>query len=163
MQSILGIARERPAVRGNHSAPRLLVELEPWHRSFFSNLREFLLPKRLPPQHLTSRPAPFWPDVFVSRTPPWRSLRQSGLYHLFALTVLLTFPDLWRMRPHADTAPKDRTLTYYAVSEYLPNLSAGSAPAKVARKGKPAYSKQPVISLPPEPDNFSQTIVDPVA
>ncbi|MGH9509374.1 MAG: TonB family protein [Terriglobales bacterium] len=163
MQSILGSARETASLHGYRSAPRLLVELEPWHRSFFNNLREFLLPQRLPPLHLTSRPAAFWPDVFVSRTPPWRSLRQSGVYHLFALTVLLTFPDLWRMRPNPDTAPKARSLTYYEVSEYLPNLSAGSAPAKVARKGKPAYSKQPVISLPPEPDNFSQTIVDPLA
>jgi TonB family protein len=163
MQSILGTARESASAHGTRSAPRLLVELEPWHRSFFNNLREFLLPRRLPPLHLTSRPATFWPDVFVNRTPPWRSLRQSGLYHLFALTVLLTFPDLWRMRPGADIKPKERTLTYYEVSEYLPNLSAGSAPAKVARKGKPAYSKQPVISLPPEPDNFSQTIVDPLA
>ncbi|MGH9601470.1 MAG: hypothetical protein ACRD24_03685, partial [Terriglobales bacterium] len=163
MQSILGSARETASLHSYRSVPRLLVELEPWHRSFFNNLREFLLPQRLPPLHLTSRPAAFWTDVFVSRTPPWPSLRQSGLYHLFALTVLLTFPNLWRMRPHAESAPKQRTLTYYQVSEYLPNLSAGSAPAKVARKGKPAYSKQPVISLPPEPDNFSQTIVDPLA
>lgn len=163
MQSILGIAREGPPARGNHSAPQLLVELEPWHRSFLNNLREFLLPPRLPPLHLSSSPGAFWPDVFVSRRIPWRSLRQSGLYHVFAIVVAVTFPDLWQMRSQVQPSAKDRTLTYYEVSEYLPSLPAGSAPAKVARKGKPAYSKQPVISLPPEPDNFSQTIVDPVA
>ncbi len=163
MQSTPGIARERKPVRRNHSAPTLLVELEPWHRSFLNNLRHFLLPPRLPPLHLSSRPAAFWPDVFVSRPIPWRCLRQSAFYHIFALTVALTFPDLWRMRPGAPPAPKERTLTYYEVSEYLPSLPAGSAPAKMARKGKPAYSKQPVISIPPEPDNSTQTIVDPIA
>jgi len=163
MQSTLGIARERTPVRHNHSAPRLLVELEPWHRSFLNNLRHFLLPPRLPPLHLSSRPAAFWPDVFVSRPIPWGSLRQSALYHLFVLTVVLTFPDLWRMRPGAPAVSQQRTLTYYEVSEYLPSLPAGSAPAKLARKGKPAYSKQPVISIPREPDNFTQTIVDPSA
>ncbi len=163
MQSTLGIALDRPPARGNHSAPQLLVELEPWHRSFLNNLSDFLLPPKLPPLHLTSRPAAFWPDVFVSRSLPWGSLRQSALYHAFLLTVVLTFPDLWKLRPQALAPARERTLTYYEVSEYLPSLNAGSAPAKVARKGKPAYSRQPVISIPPSPDNFSQTIVDPVA
>ncbi len=163
MQSLLGNAGERAPARGNHSVPRLLVELEPWHRTFLLNLRDFLLPPKLPPVRLTSRPGVFWPDVFVSRPPNWSSLRQSALYHIFLVTVVLTFPDFWRMRPRPQAPARERTLTYYEVSEYLPSLSAGSAPAKVARKGKPAYSKQPVISLPPSPDNFSQTIVDPVA
>ncbi|MGH9580483.1 MAG: TonB family protein [Terriglobales bacterium] len=145
--------------------PRLLVELEPWHRVFLDNLRDATLRRQPVPLLLTSRPAPFWPDVFVSSKLPRRSLAQSALYHLFALTVILAFPDFWSWRPWVPVQPTfaERKLTYYEVSEYLPSLSTGSAPAKVAHKGQPRYSKQPIISIPPRPDNSTQTIVDPVS
>jgi TonB family protein len=105
----------------------------------------------------------FWPDVFVSTRPPYGSLRQSFLYHLFVITAVLSFPKLWSMRPQPPPAAGNRTLTYYEVSEYLPSLSTGSAPAKVARKGRPKYARQPIISIPSMPDNSTQTIVNPAA
>ena len=46
---------------------RLLVERPSWPRVFFGNLRDLVLPRRLPPLELQSAPAPFWPDVFVTR------------------------------------------------------------------------------------------------
>lgn len=54
-----------------------------------------------------------------------------------------------------------KTLTYYQVSEYLPPVRTASAPAKVARKGAPAFAKQEIISVPQKPDNFEQSILDP--
>ncbi|HXE89771.1 MAG TPA: TonB family protein [Terriglobales bacterium] len=144
--------------------PTLLVELEPWGKVFRRNLRDLLLPRREAPLRLTSRPAAFWPDVFVPTRPPYASLRQSFLYHIFVILTIVTFPTLWRMRPQAPpSATGNRTLTYYEVSEYLPSLSTGSAPAKVARKGRPKYARQPLISIPAQPDNSTQTIVNPAA
>ena len=144
--------------------PTLLVELEPWGEAFWRNLKDTLLPRREEPLRLTSKPAAFWPDVFVSTRPPYQSLRQSFLYHLFVISAILAFPDLWSMRPHTpQPAIGNRTLTYYEVSEYLPSLSTGSAPAKVARKGRPKYARQPIISIPAQPDNSTQTIVNPAA
>jgi len=145
-------------------APNLLVELEPWHQVFLTNLGDVILRRRPTAMILTSQPAPFWPDVFVSTRLPKRSLAQSALYHVFVLMVLLAFPDFWARRPWAaQPVFSDRKLTYYEVSEYLPALRTGSAPAKVARKGRPRYSKQPIISIPRQPDNSTQTIVNPIA
>src|SRR5205085_12110639 len=50
-------------------------------------------------------------------------------------------------------------------SEYLPELKPAAAPVRAAaskpRPGAPQLTKQEIISLPPAPDNFRQTTVDP--
>ena len=145
--------------------PRLLLELDPWHRVFWRNLRDLLLPRRPRPLRLTSAPAPFWPDVFVSFPVPWERLRQSFLYHVFVMVALWGFSQTYLQRPRVEIEPLTRhtTLTYYQVSEYLPPVFTASVPAKVAQRGQPAYSKQPIISLPAKPDNSRQTIVNPAA
>jgi TonB family protein len=145
--------------------PRFLVELDPWHRVFWRNLRDLLLRRRPRPLRLTSAPAPFWPDVFVSSPVPWGRLRESFLYHAFIITALWGLSHTYLLRPRVEVDPVTRntTLTYYQVSEYLPPVFAASPPAKVAQRGQPAYSKQPIISLPPNPDNSRQTIVNPTA
>jgi len=50
---------------------------------------------------------------------------------------------------------------YYAPSEYLPPLDTGGTRKPLPQKGDPAYAPQPIISVPPEADNRSQTIVTP--
>ncbi|MGH9670735.1 MAG: hypothetical protein ACRD3A_11575, partial [Terriglobales bacterium] len=142
--------------------PSLLVELEPWGKTFLENLQDWIFRREPPPLRLTFAPAAFWPDVFVATPLPLRSLGQSALYHMFLLVVLFGLSTLSLARRHAQAiALQEKTITYYDVSDYLPALSSGSAPAKVAKKGEPEYSKQPIISLPPNPDNYTQTIVDP--
>jgi len=145
--------------------PGFLVELDPWHRVFWRNLRDLLLRRRPRPLRLTSAPAAFWPDVFVAASIPWFRLRQSFLYHAFIITALWGFSQTYLLRPRVAIEPVTRhtTLTYYQVSEYLPAVFTASAPAKVALRGEPAYSKQPIISLPANPDNSRQTIVNPAA
>ncbi|HYN15087.1 MAG TPA: TonB family protein [Terriglobales bacterium] len=145
--------------------PRLLVELDPWHRVFWRNLRDLLLRRRPRPLRLTSAPAPFWPDVFVASPVPWGRLRESFLYHVFVIVALWGFSQTYLLRPQVEIEPVTRntTLTYYQVSEYLPPVFTASAPAKVAQRGEPAYSKQPIISLPANHDNARQTIVNPAA
>jgi TonB family protein len=50
---------------------------------------------------------------------------------------------------------------YYQSSEYLPPLDTRKAHATLARKADPVLARQPIISVPPEADNRSQTIVTP--
>ena len=50
---------------------------------------------------------------------------------------------------------------YYQPSEYLPPLDTLPAHAAPPAKADPEFSRQPIISVPPEADNRSQTIVAP--
>ncbi|MBZ5648613.1 MAG: TonB family protein [Acidobacteriia bacterium] len=144
--------------------PQFLIELEPWHRGFLRNLRDTVRPRVEPMQMLTSRPEPFWPDVFVSMEIPRRPLLQSSLYHVFIVIALwgLSHTFVFRTRPVQNSFFHNQRITYYDVSEYLPAIDTGSTPAKEAKKGEPEYSKQRIISAPPHPDNSTQTIIDPV-
>ncbi|HTT23593.1 MAG TPA: TonB family protein [Candidatus Sulfotelmatobacter sp.] len=153
---IMEMQLERPV-------PRLLVELPPRHRVFFSNLRDLLLPRRLPPLELLSSPAPFWPDVFVKRTFPWYSFLESGAYHVIAVTVLIGFTHVLGLRPRVETKPRfdHSQVIYYQPSEYLPPLDTLRASNELPRKADPELSRQPIISVPREADNRSQTIVTP--
>lgn len=145
--------------------PRFLPQVDPWYRVFGRNLADLLLWRRPKPLQLTSAPAAFWPDVFVSTRVSWASLRQSFLYHAFVITALWGFWQTYWAHPRVEIEPVTRntTLTYYQVSEYLPPVFTASAPAKVEQSGEPAYSPQPIISLPANPDNARQTIVNPAA
>ncbi len=87
----------------------------------------------------------------------------SSLYHVFVVVALWGLSVTWLTRPPVRThSPWDKTtLTYYSVSEYLPEIDTGSPPAAKEQRGEPAYAKQKIISLPPAPDNFRQTIITP--
>ena len=50
---------------------------------------------------------------------------------------------------------------YYAPSEYLPPLDTGNAHRSIPQKGEPEHAAQPIISVPAEADNRTQTIVTP--
>jgi TonB family protein len=145
--------------------PRLLVELTPWPEVFFGNLADLLSAPfhRRRPLLLTSSPAPFWTDVFVNRRLPIWPFRQSALYHLFIVAALWGLSHTLLQRPKVEAiSPFTNTeLTYYPVSEYLPPIDGGNLRARTARHGRPAYARQRIVSLPPHPDNVSQTIIAP--
>jgi TonB family protein len=142
-------------------APRLLVELPSWRRNFVDNLRDLISPRPLPRLELQSAPAPFWPDVFVKRELPWRRFLDSGVCHLLAWAVLIGISRLLALQPRAELNPDlDRSpVIYYKASEYLPPLDTRSARSARSREADPEYSKQPIISVPAEADNRSQTVV----
>jgi TonB family protein len=150
-----------------HAAPRppvLLVELEPAHRVFLRNLKDLWWSRPPAWPKVAARPTDLWANVFVVRPAPRRRILESGLGHLLVLAAVLYLPGLLPpRRPAQNPLLKDRTVTYYDVSDYLPAISSGSEPAKVARKGAPEYSRQPIVSLPKSPDNSLQTIVNPAA
>jgi TonB family protein len=147
------------------SAPKLLVCLEPRHRVFWSNFADLFRRRRQPPLRLISWPAAPWPDVFVSRRLPWKGLFESAAAHLIVIVSLVWLAPLFPHRTVSVVRPtfNKEDVIYYAPSEYLPPLDTGNTHAAKAGKGDPVYAPQPIISVPPEADNRSQTIVTPPA
>lgn len=108
-------------------------------------------------------PAAFWSDVFVDRGLPWAGFLQSGSYHLLVLIVIWAGSRFLALqpRPTAQPAFTHADVVYYAPSEYLPPIDTRRTIAAHSTKEDPEYSAQPIISVPPEADNRSQTIVTP--
>jgi TonB family protein len=149
----------------NLPAPDLLLVIvpEPWSRTFLQNLRDLFLQPEPGPLHLESAPAAFWPDVFVDRELPWRRFLQSAAYHALALAMIWAGSRFLALQPHSTTRPAftHADVVYYTPSEYLPPLDTRRSTSAHARKADPEYWPQSIISVPPEADNRSQTIVTP--
>jgi TonB family protein len=168
MNSILGLeniaahVEVRPSLESTQP-PRLLLELEPWGRTFRRNLTDVLLQRRPPTLAISSEPAPFWPDVFVTRRLPWVAFAESLLYHGIVLALAWGFSAFLARRPLiVQVRPFDPAeVIYYSPSEYLPPLDTGRSHVTKTRKGDPESAKQPILSVPPESDNRQQTIVTP--
>lgn len=147
------------------SAPelRLLVELPSRPRVFFGNLRDLFFPRPLPPLELSSAPAPFWHDVFVVRPLPWTRFVQSGGLHVVAFALLIGFTRFFALQPQVIAKPKfdSSQVVYYEPSEYLPPLDTRSEQPSQPKPADPEIAAQPIISVPREADNRSQTIVTP--
>ena len=159
-QLIESALRKRPP---SVPAPVLLIKLDPWHRVFFRNLRDLLWRRRQPPLNLSSAPGLFWTDVLVRSRLPWGRFVESAIFHAAALAVLWSAAQLWPQRPYpAPPLPFHRAdVITYELSEYLPPLNTGSVPPAPPQQADPVYAPQPIISVPPEPDNRQQTIVTP--
>jgi protein TonB len=110
----------------DHLSRLLLTELEePWYRSFVQNIHDLILPPKLPPLVLTSKPIPV-KDIWGDNRYNKRSLATSVLVHgvgvalLFtvasskpvqnavAKTVSIVAPDLSAWTP--DVAPKENKM-----------------------------------------------------
>jgi TonB family protein len=146
---------------------RLLIEPEPWYRAFAQNLRAFFQPSEVFNQQSTitnhQSEATFWPDVFVERRLPWRRFVESGACHVLALTLVWAGSRLLALQPRVAPQPAftHADVVYYTPSEYLPPLDTRRSDSVRLRKADPEYSAQPIISVPREADNRSQTIVTP--
>ena len=142
---------------------RLLVEPEPWPRVFVQNLRGLFQRPKLNLLNLESAPAAFWPDVFVHRGLPWNGFLESVVFHVLALTMIWIGARFLGLEPQAKSQPTftHADIVFYTPSEYLPPLDTRRSDSARAREADPEFSTQPIISLPPEADNRSQTIVTP--
>jgi len=138
---------------------RLLVERDPASPEFRSGVRAVLHPTDLPGDDEFD----LWRDVFVQQKLPWGRFLQSALLHAAAVALLWTITLSWiRQQKILDPAAFDRSsLVTYTPEEYLPPLDTGASEAPKMETGDPAYAKQPILSVPPEADNRSQTIVVP--
>jgi TonB family protein len=116
-----------------------------------------------PALELQSGPGEFWPDVFVKRRLPWGGWLQSAMGHAIACALLIAISRLTGLPPRVVTAAKfdHSQLMYYSAEEYLPPLDTRQKAAAQPKKADPELAPQPIISLPPEADNRSQTIVTP--
>ncbi|HTR24816.1 MAG TPA: TonB family protein [Terriglobales bacterium] len=104
-----------------------------------------------------------WKDVFVHQPLPWGRFFQSAVLHTTAFVVIWGLSLAWlRQQKLIGPAPFDRSsVITYAPNEYLPPLDTGKAASPKEEKGDIAYNKQPILSVPREADNRSQTIVAP--
>ena len=144
-------------------APAFLVDLPPWHTVFLHNLSDLFHSPKDSSLHLHSRPGSFWPDVFVTSRLPWNRFAQSAICHIAAIVALWGSVRFWPQPPQVLDRPvfNRADVIYYARSEYLPPLDTGGQRRPLPRKGEPEHSPQPVISVPAEADNRTQTIVTP--
>jgi TonB family protein len=161
--------REAPgslqAVETEPPAPefRLLIVPEPWFRAFRQNLVSLFRWHSPGALQLESAPAAFWPDVFVDRGLPWRRFLQSGACHVLALAVIWAGSRFVALQPHPVSRLEftHSDVVYYTPSEYLLPLDTRRPNSAPTPQADPESSFQPVVSVPREADNRSQTIVTP--
>jgi len=144
---------------------RLLVERDPASPEFRSGVRAALHTAPRPTELPGGEEDEFdlWRDVFVQQKLPWGRFLQSALLHTAAVALIWTISLSWiRQQKILDHAAFDRSsLVTYSPEEYLPPLDTGASEAPKVQKGDPIYAKQPILSVPREADNRSQTIVVP--
>src|SRR6266849_6922011 len=148
---------------------RLLVERDPASPEFRSGVRAALHPTPRPALRPAELPGgeedefDLWRDVSVQQKLPWGRFLQSALLHTAAAALIWTISLSWiRQQKILDHAAFDRSsLVTYSPEEYLPPLDTGASEAPKAQQGDPANAKQPILSVPREADNRSQTIVVP--
>jgi TonB family protein len=145
--------------------PLLLVDWSSRSGVFFRNLWDTLVPRAAEPLEVTSEPSTtFWQSIFVKYPSRFRFLFDSYAVHvLFVLIVygLSTSPLLQRHPQLLKDPFANSHIEYYPVSPYLPPVATVPKAAKQPLEGQPAFAKQEIISVPPEPDNSRQTIVTP--
>ena len=152
-----------PAWPTNVPPPKLLLELEPRWQVFIGNLTDLLFPPQTAPLKLTSRPAPFWPDVMVPSEPAWDGFYQSLLVHvtLVAMFGLIEFGLSQRplLRQSRLTVSKTDTV-YYLPPEYLRALRGESEPTP---KTERSVTMPRVISVRRDSGRHTQKSITPPA
>ena len=170
MNSVSGNA-PAPLPQGTNTAqkmvtvrpPKLDWELPSWSASFRANLFDIFFGRKPPQLLLTSRPARFWPDVFVDQSLSWKNLGRSYVYHALAIAVgyIASLPFYNHERVVLVNPLDDTSITYYQPSEYIPPVEIKSARARVARKGDVRQQPDSILSVSHRPDNTEQTVITP--
>ena len=131
---------------------RLLIEWEPRRRVFLSNLAGLLWARRVPQPPITSRPAPFWNDVFVPSGVPWSRFLESILWHALLLIVFIWGQSrVWvsvELFPQRNAA--HRTITYYPPTPSF-RAAEGRAPTVRPRSQVKSASVHPLAHQRPMP------------
>src|SRR5262245_6641302 len=140
--------------------PALLVKLEPRWKAFGGNLIEFLPLGEKPTEYPS--PGTFWSDVFVSSPLPWIQFVQSAACHILAVLAVWGFVR-FMPAPIQISSPAFTSADVIPASGpvYLPPVDTRSHRGRILTKGDPVLAPQPILSVPPEADNRTQTIVTP--
>ncbi len=152
-----------PRVQRSGPAPRLSlpIELEPGYRVFFRNLADLLLWRGVPHIPITSRPAPFWNDVFVPSGTLWYSFTESTLLHLLLIILFVWGQSrVWvlstKVLPQRDAF--NRSITYYPPARSFPAIEGRASSVRARSRVKQTAPHQPAIPVPPQQ---KQSIVTP--
>lgn len=141
-------ARARPEPR-----LKLLLEREPAYVTFFHNLVDILLMRQVPRVSITSKPAVFWRDVFVSSRVGWRSMLESLVWHMTLVALIVAtslFLPRWERRDilRANQSWQQSSVVYYpaARSFSAPSGKSAKATAQAAQSGQ---GRLPVLRVSP--------------
>ncbi len=113
---------------------------------------------------ITSRPAPFWDDVFVPSGAPWSAFLESLLWHLLILIVFVWGQSrVWtpvKLFPQQNAV--HRSITYYPLRQSFP--AAESRVTSVGARSRPKHTsprKPPHQSAMPVTPQQKPSIVTP--
>jgi TonB family protein len=142
---------------------KLLVERDPPSPEFRDGVRAALRSRETLENSPAAGEFDLWHDVFVHQPLPYGRFLQSALLHATAAALVWAVSLAWlRQQKILEHPTFDRSsLVTYTPEEYLPPLDTGASEAPRVSKGDPVYAKQPILSVPKEADNRSQTIVVP--
>ncbi len=125
-------------------APRLklLIEREPAHRTFFSNLRHVFQPAAVILR--TSSPGDLWHDVFLPTSLPWKSFQESLLWHFVVIFAGWALTQGWASRPQPHVRETYRTSgsIYYSPSKIFPAERSSPPKAKPQSQAKSQASSR---------------------
>ena len=131
MDNAPGVLIDSPRVQRIVPAPRLklLVDWEPRGRVFWQNLGDLVLKRQEPPVRITSRPARFWPDVFVPAGVSWSAFMEALLWQVL-LVILFVWSQSRVWVPVKTFQERDsfhRSITYYPPTSYRAAESRASS------------------------------------
>ena len=141
----------------------LLPRMEPWRDTFVRNVGDFLSLRDWP-RPLDRRRYLGWHTTFVYTNPPWKRIRESYWAHLLLVVIIFSvFTSPWYLEPPVKLVnPFDHAhIQYYPTSDYLPAINSKAPRPHTSRKADPVYAKQEIISVRPDADNHTQTIITP--
>jgi|GEM_PF-4901433 len=148
----------------DHATLRILWEIPSIQLLMWRHLVEFFVHEGLPPlrRPITARPASA-ENLLVREHFP-------GISLLFALAVQIALifvarnPLTYRAIQRLDQMSREQSITYYKLSEYLPETFSPENKEELPKTAKRIPKRnQTIISNPPEPDNEFQTIIQPDA
>lgn len=129
---------------------RLLLDLEPAHRVFFRNLADTVWRRTVPPVATTSRPGPFWNDVFVYSAIPWRSFFESVLWHVLVVAVVWS---LFLRTPRETSQQRmfrESHISYYPPSKSFATVESRRPRVRPQPKAQSKSAHQQKIVVRPE-------------
>ena len=115
----------------------LLVEREPAHEIFFSNLVHTFQPV---PAIRSLAPGELWHDVFLPTSLPWKSFQESLLWHFVVIFAGWALSQGWvsRPQPHVRQTYRAAEALYYSPSQLHSSERSSAAPkTKPQSQGKP--------------------------
>jgi TonB family protein len=139
-----------------------LDERDPASAESRSGVPGTLGPRLSSPQVVADDDLGLWHDVFVHQPLPWGRFVQSAVLHTLAFGLIWALSiSVLRQQKILSSAFDRSSVITYSPEEYLPPLDTGAAAPPKTETGDPAFAKQPILSVPREADNRSQTIVVP--